>query len=212
MFTSANPLLTKSRGGKKCGKECEDIREENYTLLENERYIMVASALVYRQFLCAQAFCNYAMQFLYQKDFKSRQKMYKFLYQILPRFITAFEKCTGEMGSVRQILASKEVGAWFYYKGMLPSQTLAYLYCEDMLVLKIASAKDLNLCNTCDKHIASHPPSTCSMVTPELSLQFRDLRVKHNVDWENSKLNYDFDNSQKFIAMRKVKIENVSTY
>jgi hypothetical protein len=81
-----------------------------------------------------------------------------------------------------------------------------------MLVLKTANAKDLNLCDTCDKHTASHPPNTCSMVTPKLSLEFSDLRVKHKVDWENAKLNYDFDNSQKLIAIHKVKIENIDTY
>ena len=212
MFTSADPLFTKSRGGKKCGKECEDIREENYNLLVNERYVMVASALVYRQFLCSQAFCNYALQYLYEKNFRSRQKMYKFLYSILPRFITAFENCTGEMDSVRQILARKEAEAWSYFKGMPPSQTLAYFYCEDMLIRKTASAQVLNLCSTCDKHVASHPPNTCSMVTPELSQQFNDLRVKHNVIWEETRQSYDFENSQKLIAIHGIKKENVETY
>ena len=136
--------------------------------------------------------------------------MYKFLYEILPRYITAFTKCTGEMGTVRKILAEKEVRAWYSFNGMIPSQNLAYLYCQDMLSVKTTDAKDLNLCETCDKHTASHPPNTCSLVTPKLSLEFSALRAKHKVGWENEKLSYD--RSPKQMAITKVKIENINTY
>ena len=210
-FTPADNLTTKSRG-KKCGKECEDIREENYRLSANEGYVMVASALTYRQFLCAQAFCNYSLQYLYEKNFKSRRKMYKFLYCILPRFVTAFQKCTTEMESVRQIMATKEAEAWAYFKGVPKSQTLAYFYCEDMLIRKTTSAQVLNLCTTCDKEVASHPPNTCVWVTPELSKEFKELRVQHNVFWEETRECYDVDNSQHLIAMHGIKLENVETY
>ena len=154
-YTEAIPLTKKSRGNKSCGAACESIKDENYYLKEQEQLATVASALAFRQLLCAQAFCNYSMHFLYKSDFKSRQKMYKFLYEILPRYITAFTKCTSEMGTVRKILAEKEVRAWYSFNGMIPSQNLAYLYCQDMLSVKTTDAKDLNLCETCDKHTAS---------------------------------------------------------
>ena len=81
-----------------------------------------------------------------------------------------------------------------------------------MLIRKTASAQVLNLCTTCDKHVASHPPNTCSLVTPELSQQFSDLRVKHNGIWEETRQSYDFENSQKLIAIHGIKKENVETY
>ena len=111
---------------------------------------------------------------------------------------------------VQNLLAKKEAKAWYSFNGMIPSQNLAYLYCQDMLSVKTTDAKDLNLCEACDKHKASHPPNTCSLVTPKLSLEFSALRVKHKVGWENDKLSYD--RSQKLIAIHKVKIENIETY
>ena len=136
--------------------------------------------------------------------------MYKFLYEILPRYITAFTECTGTMGTVRNLLAKKEAKAWYSFNGMIPSQSLAYLYCQDLLAAKTTSAKDLNLCEVCDKHTAGHPPNTCSLVTPKLSQEFSALRAKNEVCWENEKLAYD--RSPKKMAITKVKIENINTY
>ena len=90
-YTEAIPERKRSRGNKSCGgAACESIKDENYFLKEQDECSTVASAVAFRQLLCAQAFCNYSMHFLYQSDFKSRRKMYKFLYEILPRYISAF--------------------------------------------------------------------------------------------------------------------------
>ena len=220
-YTPAEYSIPKSRG-KKCGKECEDIREENYRLSSDAGYIMVASALTYRQFLCAQAFCNYSLQYLYENNFKSRRKMYKFLYCILPRFVTAFQKCTAEMEVVKPILAAKEAEAWAYFGGIPTSQTLAYFYCEDMLMRRTTSAQglvrnntsaqSLNLCTTCNKDVASHPPNTCEWVKTELSKEFKELREQFNDNWSETRECYDVDNSQHLIALHGIKLQNVNTY
>ena len=210
-YTEAIPLLKKSRGNKSCGgAACESIKDENYFLKEQDQLATVASALAFRQLLCAQAFCNYSMHFLYKSDFKSRRKMYKFLYEILPRYISAFASCTGTMGTIRNVLAEKETKAWYTFNGMIPSQELAYLYCQDLLAAQTTSAKDLNLCEVCDQNIAGHPPKTCSMVTPKLSQEFSTLRAGNDVCWENDKV--AFDRSPNEVAISNLEIKLVKSY
>ena len=136
--------------------------------------------------------------------------MYKFLYQVLPRYISVFASCTGSMDTVRNLLAEKETKAWYSFNGMIPSQELAYVYCQDLLAAQLTSAKDLNLCEVCDQHTAGHPPKTCNMVTPKLSQEFSTVRAGNDVCWENDKL--AFDRSPKKMAISKVKIENINSY
>jgi hypothetical protein len=148
--------------------------------------------------------------------------MYKFLYCILPRFVTAFQKCTAEMEVVKPILAAKEAEAWAYFGGIPTSQTLAYFYCEDMLMRRTTSAQghvrnntsaqSLNLCTTCNKDVASHPPNTCEWVKTELSKEFKELREQFNDNWSETRECYDVDNSQHLIALHGIKLQNVNTY
>ena len=209
--------------------ECENIREENYRLsTENSRlsddagYIMVASALSYRQYLCAQAFCNYSLQYLYENDFRSKRKMYKFIYCILPRFVSAFQKCATGMELVKPILAIQEAEAWKYFDGVPTSQNLAYFYCEEMLMRRTINAQGLvrntttaeclNLCTGCDGEVASHPPNACKWVKAELSKEFQELREQFNDNWLETKESYVLDNSQHLIGIQGIKLQNVNTY
>ena len=121
-FTDAIPILKRSRGNKSCvGGACQRIKDEhgilkdeNSCLRELDDRVTIASALVFRQLLCAQAFCNYAMHFLYKAEFNDQGKVRKFLHEILPRYISSFISSTGSTHSVRIMLAERETRAWHY--------------------------------------------------------------------------------------------------
>ena len=108
------------------------------------------------------------------------------------------------MDTVKSLLADKEVKAWNLYKGIIPAQDLAYLYCQDLLACSQINAEDLNLCGDCDASIAGHPPKTCDLVKPEVTEKFRLKRADNLVSWENQKL--AFDRSPKKIAIIKMKV------
>ena len=227
-FAPAEFSIPKSRN-KKCGMECENILEENYRLCsENSRlytearYTMVASAVTYRQYLCSQAFCNYSMQYLYEDNFRSKRKMHKFLYCILPRFVSAFKNCSAGMEIVKPVMTMQEAGAWKFFEKVPPSQNLAYFFCEEMLLRKTitsqglvrstTTAESVNLCTECDEEIASHPPNTCKWVKAELSKEFQDLREEFSHSWLKTKESYDLDDSQYLIGMQGIELQSVNTY
>ena len=130
--------------------------------------------------------------------------MYTFLYQLLPRYISVFDSCTGSMDTVKSLLADKEVKAWNLNKGIIPAQDLAYIYCQDLLACSQINAEDLNLCGVCPASIAGHPPQTCDLVKPELTKKFSLERAKNEVSWNNKKL--AFYRSPKNIAIIKIKV------
>ena len=116
-LTSAGHLIPKP-GNKKCGMECEDLSEQNYNLVsENGKLnalsqrLILGSAVYFRQYLCAQAFCEYSTQYLYQKDFKSKRRLHKFLYIILPRFIETFKRCSTGTDEVKPLMMDIEAEA-----------------------------------------------------------------------------------------------------
>ena len=227
-LTSAEHSIPKSRN-KKCGMECEDVLEENYRLntvnsqlfAESQR-IMIASAVNFRQYLCTQAFCDYSMQYLYDKDFRSKRRMHKFLYCILPRFVETFKHCSTGMDAVKPVLINMEAQAWQYFGSIPPSQNLGYFFCEEMILRKtttpqglvnsLSTAESVNLCTKCDEEIASHPPNTCQWVTADLTKEFQGLRDKFIHSWLKTKESYDLDSSQFHIGAHGIELESVNTY
>ena len=114
------------------------------------------------------------------------------------------------MDTIRNVLAEKETKAWFKYSGMIPSQELAYLYCQDLLPDQKTSAKDLNLCQVSSPDIAGHPPKTCCFVTTNLSQKFKTLREGNNVCWENDKAAFDRD--PNVVTYSKVETKCIKSY
>ena len=162
------------------------------------------------------------MQYLYQDNFRSKRKMHKFLYCILPRFVSAFKSCSTGMEVVKPVMRMIEAEAWKFFEKVPPSQNLAYFFCEEMLLRKAitsqglvrstTTAESVNLCTECDGEIASHPPNTCKWVKAELSKEFQDLREEFSHSWLKTKESYDVDNSQHFIGIQGIKLQNVNTY
>ena len=149
------------------------------------------------------------MHFLYKADFNDQGKVRKFLYEILPRYISSFISCTGSVDSVRIMLAERETKAWNSFGGMILEQDLAYVFCQDLLAARLTSAKDLNLCEVCDQHTVGHPPGTCHMVTPKLSQMFSTARAKNDLCRENDKL--AFERSPQKIGIVKIKVEKIDS-
>ena len=112
---------------------------------------------------------------------------------MVPRFISVFEQCSGQMNTVRDLLAIREEKAWNFYQDVIPTQNLAYLFCQDMLADSTISAEDLNLCRKCGKKVAGHPPKTCSFVTKKLNDLFSKKRAEFLVSFK--KLEFAFDKS-----------------
>ena len=103
------------------------------------------------------------------------------------------------MNTVNDLLAVKEEKAWKQYQGIIPTQELAYMYCQDLLARSQIHAKDLNLCRKCDQSIAGHPPKTCDFVKPELTELFSRKRALNFACFKSQEL--AFDRSQKKIAI-----------
>ena len=114
--------------------------------------------------------------------------LYIFLYQLVPRFISVFEQCSGQMNTVRDLLAIREEKAWKLYEDVIPTQDLAYLFCHDMLADSTIVAEDLNLCKKCGKKTTGHPPKTCSFVTKELNELFSSKRAEFLVSFKKHNL------------------------
>ena len=108
------------------------------------------------------------------------------------------------MNTVNDLLAVKEEKAWKQYQGIIPTQELAYMYCQDLLARSQIHAKDLNLCRNCDESIAGHPPKTCDFVKPELTEMFSRKRAENSVLFRSRVL--AFDRSPKKIAIIKIKV------
>ena len=96
----------------------------------------------------------------------------------MPRFVSVLDQCAGQMLKVKDILAIREEKAWKVYKNVIPTQDLAYLFCQDMSAASSIAAEDVNLCVKCDRKIAGHPPRTCGFVTKELNELFRTKRAE----------------------------------
>ena len=107
------------------------------------------------------------------------------------------------MGTVKDLLAVREEKAWKLYGFALPTQELAYLYCQDLLVKSGICAEDLNLCRTCDKQIAGHPPQTCSLVKEELNQFFSRKRAEFQELYNNQDLAFDKSPKKMAIILRK---------
>ena len=89
---SEESLSTRSHGSTICGEAaCKKVRTDNCFLKEVNKKVTVAAALAYRQLLCTQAFCQYTQIFLLNGEYKSKKKLYTFIYQLLPRFISVFD-------------------------------------------------------------------------------------------------------------------------
>jgi hypothetical protein len=91
------------------------------------------------------------------------------------------------MGTVKDLLAVREEKAWKLYGFAIPTQELAYLYCQDLLVKSGICAEDLNLCRKCDKKIARHPPKR----TEELNQFFSRKRAEFLESYKNQELAFD---------------------
>ena len=132
-FIEALPLHH-GKGNTSCGEEvCKNRYIESCRLREVDRSVTIAAAFSYRQLLCTQAFCKFTQKFLMNGDFENTKKLYAFLYQLLPRFISVFNQCMGEMGTVKKLLAVREEGTWKLYGFAPPTQELAYLYCQNLV-------------------------------------------------------------------------------
>jgi hypothetical protein len=172
--------VTFQKGNTSCGEEvCKNRYIESCRLIAVDSSVTIAAALSYRQLLCTQAFCKFSQKFLMNGDFGNTKKLYAFLYQLLPRFISVFNQCMGEMGTVKKLLAVREEKTWKMYGFAPPTQELAYLYCQDLVKSGIG-AEDLNLCTMCDNRVAGHPPKTCSLVTEE----FQQLSSRKRSEWQ----------------------------
>ena len=195
---------SRAHGSTLCGEEaCKKRQIENYYLKDVDSKITVAAALAYRQLLCTRAFCKFTQLFLLNGDFKSNKKLYAFIYQLLPRFISVFDQCTGDMGAVKDLLAVREEKAWNLFKTVIPGQQLAYLYCQDLLKRSGIYAEDLNLCRKCDKSIAGHPPNTCGLVNQELNQLFNRKRAEFHESYKNHELAFDKSPKRMVICLKK---------
>ena len=203
-LTEALYLPSKAHGSTSCSEEaCKKRQIENYRLKDVDSKITIAAALAYRQLLCTRAFCKFTQLFLVNGDFKSNKKLYTFIYQLLPRFISVFDQCTGDMGAVKDLLAVREEKAWNLFKTVIPGQQLAYLYCQDLLVKSGIYAEDLNLCRKCDKSIAGHPPKTCGLVKQELNQLFNRKRAEFLESYRNQELAFDKSPKKMGISLKK---------
>jgi hypothetical protein len=192
--------LSSGKGSIQCDKEaCKNRQNENFRLKEVDSKVTIAAALAYRQMLCTLAFCKFSQNFLIKADFQNTTKLYTFLYQLLPRYISAFLGCSNEMRPVKDILAVKEEKTWQWFRSIVPNLELAYLFCQDLLVCSYICAEDLNLCSTCDKKIAGHPPKTCSFVKDDVNQIFSRKRAQLEESYKNQDL--AFDKSPKKIAI-----------
>jgi hypothetical protein len=114
-----------------------------------------------------------------------------YIYQLLPRYISAFVGCSNEMLTVKNILAVKEEKTWKWFGKMVPNLEPAYLFCQDLLACSYISADDLNLCGLCHKKIAGHPPKTCSYVTVDVNQAFSRKRAMLGESFINQDLAFD---------------------
>ena len=227
-LTSAEYLIPKP-GNKKCGMQCEDLSEANYRLIvENGKLsalsnrLMLGSAVNYRQYLCSQAFCEYSMQYLYGADFSSKRRMHRFLYNILPRFVETFKRCSIGMDEVKPLLIDVEAEAWNYLKVIPTSQIFGYFFCEEMILRKtktpqglvnsLSTAESLNLCTKCDDGVAGHPPNTCELVTVDMTKEFQCLRKSYKHSWMQEEASYDLDSSKYHIGAKGIELGSVNTY
>jgi hypothetical protein len=234
-LTSARHLVPKP-GNKKCGIECEDIAEQNYHLVsangrlvvENDNLnaltnrLILGSAVYKRLYLCAQAFCEYAADYLYQKDFKSKRRLQKFLYIILPRFVAAFKRCATGTDEVKQLMMDIEAEAWRRLTFIPKSQMFGYLFCEEMILRKtqtldgqvnnLSSAESLNLCTECKGGAAGHPPKTCKMLTSDWTEEFLGLRESYNHSIIQKKASIDLDSLEYEVGASGIDLDRVNTY
>jgi hypothetical protein len=187
------PLSASVKGRSiRCDKKaCNDRQNENYVLKEIDEKVTIAAALAYRQMLCTLAFCKYTQNFLEKSDFHDTTKLFTYIYQLLPRYISAFAGCANEMDTVKSILAVKEAKTWKWFGKMLPNLESSYLFCQDLLACSYISADDLNLCRDCPKKIAGHPPKTCNHVTVELNNAFSRKRAMLKYSLSNQDLAFD---------------------
>ena len=95
------------------------------------------------------------------------------------------------MNTVRDLLAIREEKAWNFYQDVIPTQNLAYLFCQDMLADSTISAEDLNLCRKCGKKVAGHPPKTCSFVTKKLNELFSTKRAEFQESFKKHEFAFD---------------------
>ena len=203
-FTEALYLPSRAHGSTSCIEEaCKKRQIENYRLKDVDSKITIAAALAYRQLLCTRAFCKFTQHFLINGDFENKKKLYIFLYQLLPRFISVFDQCTSQMGTVKDLLAVREEKAWNLFQTAIPTQELAYLYCQDLLAKSAIFAEDLNLCRKCDKSVAGHPPKTCSLVKEELNQLFSRKRAEFLESYKNQELAFDKYPKKMGIILKK---------
>ena len=77
------------------------------------------------------------------------------------------------------------------YQDVIPTQALAYLFCQDLLAKSTILAEDLNLCRKCGKKTAGHPPKTCSFVTKELNELFSSKRAEFEESYKKHELAFN---------------------
>ena len=128
-LTEASYTPSRSQGSTTCKQDiCKKRMMDNYRLKDMDKKVTIAAALSYRQMLCLRAFCLYTQHFFANEDFKSQKKLALFLYQLVPRFVSVLDQCSGQMLKVRDILAIREEKAWKLFENVIPTQDLAYLF------------------------------------------------------------------------------------
>ena len=234
-LTTAQHLVQKP-ANKKCGTHCEDISDQNYILMnERENFIsqienlrkirdhLIVGAAVYKRLqLCSQAFCEYVSDYLYQKSFKNKRRLQKFLYVILPRFVSAYKRCAIGTDDVSNLMYDVENQAWKLI-GLLPkSQMYAYLFCEEMIIRKtqnldgqvnlLSTAKSLNLCTECDEGTGGHPPRTCKLVTLDWTQEFVGLRKSFKHGAIDMQMNIDKNSHEYKVGVSGIDVLSVHSY
>ena len=234
-LTTAQHLVPKP-ANKKCGTHCEDMSDQNYILMnerenlvsemENLRKItnhLIVGAAVYKRLqLCSQAFCEYVADYLYQKSFKSKRRLQKFLYVILPRFVSAYKRCAIGTDDVSNLMNDVENQAWNHITLLPKSQMYAYLFCEEMILRKtqnldgqvniLSTAKSLNLCTDCDERIGGHPPKTCKLVTLDWTEEFVSLRKSFKHGAIEMQTNIDTNSHEYKVGVSGIDVESVHSY
>ena len=184
--------------------------------------LIIGSAVYKRLQLCGQAFCEYAADYLYQKDFKSKRRLQKFLYIILPRFVAAFKRCATGTDEVKNLMNDIEAEAWRRLAFIPKSQMFGYLFCEEMILRKtqnldgqlntLSTAESLNLCTECDGGIAGHPPKTCKMLTSDWTEEFLSLRKSYGHSIIQKKTNIDTNSLEYKVGVSGIDLDCVHTY
>ena len=234
-LTSAKHLVQKP-ANKNCGIECEDMSDQNYYLvterqslvseieyLKKVTHTLIVGAAVYKRLqLCGQAFCEYVADYLYQKSFKSKRRLQKFLYIVLPRFVSAYKRCAIGTDEVKNLMNDVESEAWNGLALLPKSQMYGYLFCEEMTLRKtqnldgqvniLSTAKSLNLCTDCDERIAGHPPKTCKLVTSDWTEEFLSLRESYKHGAIEMQTNIDTNSHEYKVGVSGIDLGSVHTY